>query len=139
LVPADDPTLTQQIASFEKILTAPKSQNESEYEETELPEELVEKINTIIEKGSIEMSKKEHIREYLLLTFYLKKLTTFNLEYGDTAVYKELVKKLFKFTEHLHSYKELSVYQQECQKLIIKLIDNEHQQLHLFGTYIHDD
>jgi hypothetical protein len=23
--------------------------------------------------------------------------------------------------------------------LIVKLIDNEHQKLHLFGTYLHDD
>lgn len=39
----------------------------------------------------------------------------------------------------MHSYKELSVYEQECQKLIIKLLDNEHEKLHLFGNYIPDD
>ena len=59
-----------------------------------------------------------------MLTFYLKKLKSFDLSFGDSGLYKEFAKKLFAFTENLKSFKELEVYQQECQKLIVKLVDN---------------
>ena len=58
LIPADDSTLTQQGAPFDRIMTSPKVQIDPEYEETELPEELVERIIKILDKGHIEISRK---------------------------------------------------------------------------------
>ena len=64
----------------------------------------------ILDRGNIEINKKEDIKDYLLLTFYLKKLINFDLQYGDMSLYQEFAQKLFKYIENLHSFKELSVY-----------------------------
>jgi hypothetical protein len=81
LVPANESTLTLQTSTYEKVHTEPKNNFEKEYEETDLPEELMEKIEKILEKGTITITKKSEIKDYLLLTFYLKKLNNFDLQY----------------------------------------------------------
>lgn len=64
-----------------------------------------------MEKGSIHITKKSDIKEYLLLTFYLKKLKNSDLQFVERALSKEFAQKLFKFSENLKSYKELEAYQ----------------------------
>jgi hypothetical protein len=63
-----------------------------------------------MEKGPISIKDKREVKDYLLLTFYLKKLNNFDLTFISKNLSKDFAMKLFKFTEHLQSYRELSMY-----------------------------
>ena len=73
MVPAHDSSLTLQSAGLDQILTASPNKK-IDYEETDMPEEIIEKIREIMKKGPIKIMCKQDVRTYLLLTFYMQKL-----------------------------------------------------------------
>ena len=52
---------------------------------------------------------------------------------------KSFREQLWKYTHDLQSHKELGRYREDLQKLVVKLMDNEHEKLHLMGNYMADD
>ena len=79
------------------------------------------------------------MRRYLLLVFYMQKLNDAELEYLPSSLAKDFGEELWKYTQDLQSHKELSRYREDVQKLVLKLMDNEHAPLHLVGNYMADD
>lgn len=57
------------------------------------------------------VGSKADVREFLLLTFYLKKLNQFELGFVDKAISQQFTEKLLKFTAGLNSFKELRHYE----------------------------
>jgi hypothetical protein len=58
----------------------------------------------------VSVGSKADVREFLLLTFYLKKLNQCELGFVGKAVSQKLTEKLLKFTSGLNSFKELRHY-----------------------------
>lgn len=81
-------------------------------------------MERILERGSITVACKADVREFLLLTFYLKKLNRCELQFINKATSQQFTEKLLRFTANLNSFKELRQYEEDVQKLILKLIDN---------------
>ena len=87
LVPANDSSLTLQTVRYEQVLTNAVN-SKPEYEETDMPEEIIEKIRDIMNKGPIRIHSKEDVRSYLLLVFYMQKLNDCELQYLPASIAK---------------------------------------------------
>lgn len=57
------------------------------------------------------ISSKADVKEFLLLTFYLKKLNHCELGFVGKGVSQQFTEKLLKFTAGLNSFKELRQYE----------------------------
>lgn len=57
------------------------------------------------EKANIEITSKAEAQKYLLLSFYLQKLTSQELGFLPKEKLKEFAHKLSKFSQNLQSFK----------------------------------
>lgn len=63
-------------------------------------------------RSEIVIESKEQVQEYLLLSFYLQKLSKESLELLPKELITEFTNKISNFSKNLRSYKELSTYTQ---------------------------
>lgn len=73
--------------------------------------------------------------DYLLFSFYLKKLSKMELKFVSKDLLRNLANSLVKFSENIKSYQPIEHYESEMQKLLIKFIDCKQPHLRMFEVF----
>lgn len=68
-----------QSAHFDRVMTVKKIPPENEF--CDSPEDLIEKVLTIMQQGPITIDSKVALKKFLLFSFYLRKLTYCDLQF----------------------------------------------------------
>lgn len=60
--------------------------------------------------------------DYMIISFYLKKLTKMDLKFVGKEMLKNLASSLVKFSEGFKSFQPIEHYESETEKLLIKFM-----------------
>lgn len=134
LVPTYDPTITPQKSTFEHIKPAP-----FKAEIVDDPEELLEKAIKVMKGEFPVIKEKANIAPFMIISFYLQKITQVDMEFISPQLVKEFGEQLYSFSKKMQADKSTEEYQQQVQTMLVKMIDSENEHMKNFRLYRHSD